>query len=200
MGTVDGAARELYSVGPVGADFAPADAGGISRSQATCCALGARASMPNFQTFSRSMLPLRAEPQITILRRGTISLNKSAHMALGSPAAVELLYDVDEQIIGLRPVDPRAKDAYVIREPTSGGKGPFVITAMAFTKFYGIDTSQSLRRIGFLDDGILCTNLRDAATPVTSNRARNGHDLAAQSETQQAQPLNLDDDIQTMER
>lgn len=127
--------------------------------------------MPNFESFSRGLLQLKAEPQVTILRRGTISLNKSAYSALGSPVAVELLYDSGELIVGLRPIDIHEPNAYVVRYPVGGGRGPFVITAMAFTKFYGIDTTQSLRRDAFLDDGVLCMSLSDPGTPVTSNRA-----------------------------
>ncbi len=133
--------------------------------------------MPNFETFSRSLLQLNAQPQITVLRRGNMSLNRSAYTALGSPGAVELLYDACERIVGLRPIDPRRSNAYVVRRPAGSDKGPFVITAMAFTKFYAIDTSTSLRRNAYLDDGVLCMCLNDAATPVTSNRARNNHEL-----------------------
>jgi hypothetical protein len=129
-------------------------------------------SMPNFEIFSRSLLQLKAEPQITLLRRGNMSLNRPAYAALGCPDAVELLYDTCERIIGLRPADPRARNAYVVRQPAGSDKGPFVITAMAFTKFYDVDTSTSLRRNAYLDDGVLCMCLNDAATAVTSNRAR----------------------------
>jgi hypothetical protein len=146
--------------------------------------------MPNFETFSRSLLQLKAEPQITVLRRGTMSLNKSAYTALGSPDAVELLYDTDERIVGLRPIDARAQNAYVVRQPAGAGKGPFVITAMAFTKFYGIDTTQSLRREAFLDDGVLCMSLNDDATPVTSNRA-GSHNVAAHGRTEQPHAAHL---------
>ncbi len=128
--------------------------------------------MPKFETFKRGLLQIPAEPQVTILRRGILSLNKPAHSALGSPDAVELLYDPCERVVGLRPVDPREENSYIVRRPRSGGRGPFVITAMAFTKLYDIDTTQSLRRDAFLDNGVLCVCLNDAATPVTSNRAR----------------------------
>lgn len=134
--------------------------------------------MPNFETFSRSLLQLKAEPQITLLRRGNVSLNRSAYAALGSPDAVELLYDACERIVGLRPADARARNAYVVRRPAGSDKGPFVITAMAFAKFYDIDTSASLRRHAYLDEGVLCMCLNDAATPVTSNRARTNRDVA----------------------
>lgn len=133
--------------------------------------------MSNFVTFNRGLLQLKANPQITILRRGILSLNQPAHSALGSPDAVELLYDPCERVVGLRPVDPRAENSYIVRRPRSGGRGPFVITAMAFTKLYEIDTTQSLRRDAFLDNDILCVCLNDAATPVTSNRARHTNNV-----------------------
>ena len=130
--------------------------------------------MHNFESFSKPLLQHQANPQITILQRGTLSLNKAAYTALGSPESVELLYDPHDRVVGLRPIDGHAPNACLVRQPSSGGKGPFLITAMAFTRFYAIDTTQSLRREAVLDDGILCIGLDDAATPVTSNRARKG--------------------------
>ena len=144
--------------------------------------------MPNFETFSRGLLPLKAEPAITVLRRGNMSLNRSAYAALGCPDAVELLYDTCEHIVGLRPADPRTHNAYVIRQPAGSDKGPFLITAMAFMKFYDVDTSTSLRRNAYLDDGVLCMCLDDAATPVTSNRARTKN-VAAQTTQDQDEHL-----------
>ncbi len=74
-------------------------------------------------------------------------------------------------IVGLRPMDARAGNAYFVR-PTAGARGPYVMSAMAFTNFYDIDTTQTMRWNAHLDEGILCIDLNDAATPVTSNRAR----------------------------
>lgn len=128
--------------------------------------------MPKFETFTKHLVPLKRDPHVTIQRRGTMSLNKSAHVALGSPDAVELLYDCADRIVGLRPVDPRADHAYMVRPSTNAVSGPFAISAMAFTKFYDIDTTQSLRWAAYVDDGVLCINLNETATPVTSNRAR----------------------------
>ena len=127
--------------------------------------------MPQFESFSKNLGALKLDPQVTLTRRGTLSLNKSAHTALGSPGAVELLYDLPQRIVGLRAIDARADNAYFVR-PMAGDRGPFVISVMAFTKFYDIDTTQSLRWSAHLDEGILCIDLNDAATPVTSNRAR----------------------------
>ena len=57
--------------------------------------------MADFEVFTRRMVPLVKQPTATLQKRGTMSLNKAAHVALGSPDAVELLYDRAEQIIGM---------------------------------------------------------------------------------------------------
>ena len=128
--------------------------------------------MPQFETFTKHLIRLQHEPQVTIQRRGALSLNRPAYLALGSPDAVELLYDADARIVGLRAVDSGVEHAYAVRPATSGANGRCAISAMAFTKFYGIDTSRSLRWPAYLDDGVLCVDLTGEPTPVTSNRAR----------------------------
>ena len=45
-----------------------------------------------FETFTRRMVPLVKKPTVTIQKRGTLSFNKAAQVALGEPEAVELLY------------------------------------------------------------------------------------------------------------
>jgi hypothetical protein len=128
--------------------------------------------MPNFETFSRRMMPLKAEPHVTIQRRGTISLNRSSFAALGSPDAVELLYDRGQRIVGLRPVAARAANAYHVRPSSSAPGSPLVISAMAFTKFYDIDTSLTRRFDAYLEDGVLCVDLKTAGLPVGGTRTR----------------------------
>lgn len=129
--------------------------------------------MPNFESFSRRMLPLKNEPHVTIHKRGTIALNRSAFASLDSPDAVELLYDRERNIMGLRPIDPKANNSYYVRRSSPSASGPWLISAMAFTKFYDIDTSVSLRWAPYLDAGVLCVNLSAAGTAVSSNRAHN---------------------------
>ncbi len=124
--------------------------------------------MPNFESFSRRLLPLRSEPHVTIQRRGSMSLNQSAHAAIGSPDSVELLYDRQLAIIGLRAIDAGAENAYVVRRSSRSAGGPWVVSAMAFTKFYGIDTSTTLRWAAYVENGVLCVNLRQPPTPLAA--------------------------------
>ena len=52
--------------------------------------------MPNFEKYSKDLVPLKRDPWVTLQKRGAISLNQSAFVLLERPAAVDLL--------GLRPV------------------------------------------------------------------------------------------------
>lgn len=132
--------------------------------------------MPPFERFTHDQIALKRDPWITLQKRGTISLNRSAYVLLGSPSAVELLYDADNRIVGMRQCDPRDRDAVHVRLPTGKESGPFVLSAMAFLRFYGVDLDGSRRWQAFLDGEMLCIDLRAPGVPVTSNRARQIHD------------------------
>lgn len=127
--------------------------------------------MAGFEIFTKRMVPLKRAPSITIQKRGAISINKSAYLALGEPDAVELMYDRAEHRVGLRAVSAALEHAYPVRQSGAGDNGPFVISAVAFTHFYDIDTSRSLRWEAQLIDDVLYINLDSQGTPVTSNRA-----------------------------
>lgn len=127
--------------------------------------------MPPFEVFTRRMTPSSSAPLVTIQKRGTISLNKASFDALGAPATVELLYDRAARIVGLRPAQPDSGHAYPLRPAAGVGHGPYIVSAIAFTKFYKITTDRSLRWPAYLVDGVLCVELDSTATPVTSNRA-----------------------------
>ncbi|MDQ2846846.1 MAG: hypothetical protein M3Y77_10960 [Actinomycetota bacterium] len=134
--------------------------------------------MPNFEVFTQRIAPSAGIALVTIQKRGAISLNKTAFVALGEPNAVELLYDRTERIIGLRSAQPEAEHAYPVRS-AAGGHSPFVVSAIAFTKFYNIDTDRTLRWHASFTDGVLCVELNSVAIPVTSSRsiqrASSGH-------------------------
>jgi hypothetical protein len=127
--------------------------------------------MANFELFHRSLVPLKSEPSVTIQKRGTVSLNASAFAALGSPDSVELLYDSQQRIVGLRPVDRRSETAYRVRPPATGS-GPYLVSATMFLRFHDLEVSVSRRWPSFVDNGVLCVDLKTPGVAVTSNRAR----------------------------
>ena len=114
--------------------------------------------MPNFESFHKGLVPQRSQPLVTLQKRGAISLNRAAYQALGEPKAVELLYDRDASIIGLRPADITIENAYAVR-PATTAAGPYLVSAMAFTRFYAIDTGITRRRPAYVENGVLCIDL-----------------------------------------
>jgi hypothetical protein len=128
--------------------------------------------VPNFETFTKRMTPLVKQPYVTIQKRGTISLNASAHAALGSPEAIELLYDAQEKIIGFRGVAKTAEHAYPVRAQAGKSVGPYIVSGTAFVRYYGIDTTVSRRFVGALEGNVLCIDLKLEGTVVTSNRSQ----------------------------
>ncbi len=123
-----------------------------------------------FEQFTRKLIPLGKEPTVTMQSRGSLTLNLSAFQLIGSPLAVHLLYDRDEQIIGIRAADPKDGDAYPPRTlPRRGEGGPRIVTAQAFTSHYGIDTTPR-RYLATLKDDVLCIDLKQPLVPTGSNQ------------------------------
>ena len=135
-------------------------------------------SMPKFEVFKKRLVPLAKAPYVTIQKRGTMSFNAAAHAALGSPDAIELLFDRDEQIIGVRGVEPTVEHAYPLRMMPGKHESGFIVSGTAFTKFYGISTEVSTRYPAQIVDDVLCIDLKQPGTEVTSNR--NGHRKAVE--------------------
>ena len=118
--------------------------------------------MPNFQTFTRRATPVVATPMVTIQKRATMSLNRSAYEALGQPQAVELLFDPDEQIIGFRGVDPSVRHAYPIRkQPTSYS---YLVAGKAFAEHFRIPVGETRRYEAEMIGDVLAIDLKQEAT------------------------------------
>lgn len=128
--------------------------------------------MTNFEVFRKGSARGGSELWVTVQKRGTVSLNRASYMALGAPAAVELLYDPQDQVIGFRAVDVHAEHARFVRSSTGRQSGPYVITVIAFLRFYGIDIDVTRRWPASMRDDVLSIDLTTTGTPVTSNRAK----------------------------
>ena len=133
----------------------------------------------NFEIFKRTSVPLSKDPAVTVQHRGALSLNKSAYAAIGSPKMVELMFDRDEHIIGIRGADPQAAHAY---EPYAAKgneeSGPYVVAGKAFMSYFKIEMKETRRFPAVVEDGILLVNLSQAGIKVSGSRSgrtsRNG--------------------------
>lgn len=119
------------------------------------------------ELFDRRLAPLSKAPLVTIQRRGNLSFTHAAHELLGKPDAIELLYDRDERLIGIRSADPQSPTAFTLRPAVADRPAsPLVTTATSFTTFYNIDTSVSRRWTPELRDGLLLIDLKGPSIEV----------------------------------
>jgi hypothetical protein len=125
--------------------------------------------MPNFEVYRRQRAPVSSEPTVTVQKLGTFSMNSAAYDALSSPSAVELLFDKNERLLGIRKADPSARHAYGLR---SVGKTTWIFSGKAFSVYYGIDTSETRRYSAQMDGEVLVVDLKEPGSEVTSNRAQ----------------------------
>ena len=139
----------------------------------------------SFEQFKRQRAPITNDPWISIQKRGNFSLNPPAFAALKEPAAVEFLYDRETKRIALRSASLGTEFAYPVRPL---GKSNWLIAGMAFTGYYGIDTSIARRWIGRLEGDLLVIDLNEPGQEVSSNRdqgrARTAHSNGAASASQ----------------
>lgn len=126
---------------------------------------------PTFEVFRRQMLRDVERPTVTVTIRGRLSLNKAALAILGEPAAVELLYDRTDRIIGVRPAaDPDGMTAHRLHR-THSGSTAYVYTK-AFFWYFGIGLEDARRWPAEPQEGMLCVDVSRPGTPVTSNRRK----------------------------
>ena len=123
-----------------------------------------------FEVFKKQRVSPSDDPAVTIQKRGAISLNKAAYLALESPEALELLYDRESKLLGLRKADPKSEDAYPVR-PLGRSDSTWLVSGKAFASYYGIETDVARRRMALLEDGILVLDLKEPGKETSSNRS-----------------------------
>jgi hypothetical protein len=124
-----------------------------------------------FEVFDKRNAPLKQSPSITIQKRGIFSITSAAFELIGRPATVEMLWDKDRRIIGIRGVE-ESPHSYRVRAQSARETGQVVISATAFTQYYEIDTEVSRRWKPFLEGDVLCIDLNQEGTIVRGNRSK----------------------------
>lgn len=114
--------------------------------------------MPNWEVYSRQGRNASSEPLVSIQRTGSLALNKAAYDAIGKPEAVQLLFDRQEQLIGLRPAARGDENAYVVRRQERSST--HLVAARTFTNYYDIDTSATRRYQTEMYDDVLGVHLQ----------------------------------------
>jgi hypothetical protein len=126
--------------------------------------------MPKFIPFDRHAPPPTGSPFVTIQRDGNlITINRAAYQLLQSPQSVELSYDPDEKLIGIRAIKSTDPRSYPVR--TQGGH-TFEIAGRAFTQYWSIDTSVARRYKVYMEGVYLIVDLKSEGIDVTGVRSK----------------------------
>ena len=108
-----------------------------------------------FEVFSRKSAARTKSPWFTIQRRGTISMNGTAAKMVNLGAEVkeqlevDLLYDTDRKIVGMRKA-LSSTNPYLLRRQGTGDV--YLVAGKLYCDHYGIDTT-SARRYAARDYG-----------------------------------------------
>src|SRR5688500_7738675 len=95
------------------------------------------------------------ELRVTLSDRAVFYLNRAAFDVLGQPAAVELKFDGNRRIIGIKPTDIRRRNAFPLKQHVTGHYRK--INAAAFCKHFRlcIEGTNLFDGADFTAEGIL---------------------------------------------
>lgn len=84
--------------------------------------------------------------RITLSSRGVMLFNNRAYQAMGSPGAVELMFDEENGVIGLRPRDIRFQNAFPMKNEAKDAKKYQYrrINAASFCKHFDIKPKSTI--------------------------------------------------------
>lgn len=123
--------------------------------------------MNGFETYKRQRLTPSGEPFITIQKKGIFSLNRAAYEALGAPDAVELLYNREDRLIGIRKVNKSVGHAYSVRAFGKSGM-TWLVSGTAFLSYYDIPIPDPVRRAARVEKNMLVVDLKDPGVIVSA--------------------------------
>ena len=99
-----------------------------------------------------------AERRVSLNTRGVFTLNQIAFDEIGNPVAVEMLYDREARLIGLKPSTLEVEYAVKVRQ--QGKNKSYLIGAKSFCQYYKLDVTDTIRFTDIdLEDGMLVLDL-----------------------------------------
>lgn len=95
------------------------------------------------------------EARVTLSVKKVIMLNRIAYEALGTPPAVELMFDETLKIIGVKPIDARRPNAFPLK--AKKGSQYRLIFASSFCTHFGIriDRTVKFNNIDMDNEGVM---------------------------------------------
>jgi HSP20 family molecular chaperone IbpA len=126
--------------------------------------------MRNFEKFRRAKVTSGETPIVAIHQRGLFAMNQLAFEALGEPKAVGLLFDRDNQVIGLEAAERDNPDSYVVRHHT---KYSHHVEGRSFLSYYDVPKEATGRRYkAELVDGVLEVDLKQDSEETNEKKGK----------------------------
>ncbi len=128
-----------------------------------------------FERYEGPLRPTRPGLSTTLQPSGKVTLSEQAAGDMGQatdmamPEAIELYFDREQQIVGLRAVPRGTPHSYTARKQKHGAT--VVFSALSFFNHYGIDLGGVSRRFpAYMEGDILCVDLKGRPEIITGPR------------------------------
>jgi hypothetical protein len=126
-----------------------------------------------WEEFTRRGAPVIDKPLVTIQKSGSLGLNRAAYEALERPDYIVLMFNRDEQLIGIRAADQDTQHAYPLRKQQQSES--YLIAGRAFVGHYEIEHDNARRYQAEIQGGILTIDLKQDGLEVGRNAALSRH-------------------------
>lgn len=119
----------------------------------------------NFKQFTLRRVHNEQNAVLSIQRRANASLNRVGQEMLGNPPAVDLFFDEDQRVLGLKPGARESPSAYPLRR-VSGGGSTAILSLASLLNYYGVSLERARGRyIGSMYGDMLIFNLDERVGP-----------------------------------
>ncbi len=125
-----------------------------------------------YELFEYRHVTMGKAPMITLQKRGTFSLNRTAYEQLGSPEHIQLLYNRKRNRVGFQVAAADAPHAYSLSPQASNSN--YQIGARSFCLYYNIPIGDGSKRFNAtLEGDILSIDLDQDIHTIRSAPRRN---------------------------
>ena len=113
----------------------------------------------------------RKKLRVTLGVKKALLMNRHAYAAFGSPSAIQLMYDGDRGLIGMKPCDPQKKNAFPVKTALQGRH--HIVYAAAFFSHINLKPQRTILfdQIDIDPDGTIVLDL--AKTIYVTRGSRN---------------------------
>lgn len=112
------------------------------------------------------------QPTVSIQKSGAVTWNQSAHEALGQPEMVEILFDPERGLLGLRPTEA-ADGSFRVRR--LGPQNTWITSARGALRRVGLLPESAFRQVARMEGGVLVIDVSELLERTKGQTGGRGH-------------------------